>query len=138
MLLNPNERIDGRGATGEDKFIVPYQRNPHFKGRSDLLTELFNKLCETLPDQYNHRVALYGLGGVGKTQLALQYVHTHWESKTYERVYWISAVNQASLLAGFQEIGVRTQCLPERAKVSTHPRLVGVYYVGYTSKRVTC
>ena len=100
-------------STDEEKFIVPYQRNPHFKGRSDLLTKLHSKLCETLPDQYNHRVALFGLGGVGKTQLALEYVYQHWESQMYERVYWVSAVNQATLFSGLQEIGLRTHCVPD-------------------------
>jgi tetratricopeptide (TPR) repeat protein len=102
--------IDSK-VTDEGKFIVPYHRNPYFKGRSEFLTKLHNKLCETVPDNYNHRVALYGLGGVGKTQLALEYVHTHWQRKTYERVYWVSAVNQATLWAGLQEIGVQTNCI---------------------------
>jgi tetratricopeptide (TPR) repeat protein len=66
-----------------------------------------------MPDQYNHRVALYGLGGVGKTQLALEYIYRHWQSKTYERIYWVSAVSQATLFKGLQEIGVRTHCLSE-------------------------
>jgi tetratricopeptide (TPR) repeat protein len=108
--------IDSK-VTGEGKFIVPYHRNPYFKGRSEFLTKLHNKLCETVPDNYNHRVALYGLGGVGKTQLALEYVHTHWQRKTYERVYWVSAVNQATLWAGLQEIGVQTHCVA----VGTNP-----------------
>src|SRR5271170_2961194 len=88
------------GSTDEIKFIVPYERNPHFKGRGELLTKLHKKLCEIVPDQHNHRVALYGLGGVGKTQLALEYVYRHWQSKTYDRVYWISAVSQATLFTG--------------------------------------
>ena len=99
----------------EERFIVPYERNPHFKGRSELLTTLHHKLCESLPDQYNHRIALYGLGGVGKTQLALEYVHHHWASKTYDRVYWVSADSQATLLAGLQEIGVRSHCVANNA-----------------------
>jgi len=98
-------------VAGDDKFIVPYQRNPHFKGRSHLLTKLHDKLCETIPDQYNHRVALYGLGGVGKTQLALEYVYTHRENGTYDRVYWVSAVSEATLFAGLREIGLRTNCI---------------------------
>jgi tetratricopeptide (TPR) repeat protein len=101
------------GYPDEVKFIVPYQRNPHFKGRGELLTKLQKKLCEIVPDQHNHRVALYGLGGVGKTQLALEYVYRHWQSKTYDRVYWISAVSQATLFTGLREIGVRAQCVPE-------------------------
>lgn len=60
----------------------------HFTGRQDLLAKLRTRLSDTAPKQWNHRIALYGLGGVGKTQLALEYAHN--EKAKYERVYWIS------------------------------------------------
>ena len=45
---------------------------------------------------------MYGMGGIGNTQIALAYVYTH---KTYyKKIYWINAVNQASLLLGYQKI----------------------------------
>ena len=100
----------------DDKFIVPYQKNEHFTGRQSLLAKLCGKLCETEPKQYNHRVALYGLGGVGKTQLALEYVYTH--KALHDRVYWLSGVDQVSLLSGFQEIAKRTQCISDTTDLS--------------------
>jgi tetratricopeptide (TPR) repeat protein len=66
-------------------------------------------LSHTLPKQFNHRVAISGLGGVGKTQLALEYVHAHKDN--YRGVYWISGVNQATLLSGFQQIAKKTGCV---------------------------
>jgi len=93
--------------------MVPYQRNPHIKGRNKLLAELPIKLCEEVPDGWSHRVALYGLGGIGKTQLPLEYVHT--QKDNYKRVYWISAVSEAILLSGFQEIAQRTACASQAA-----------------------
>jgi tetratricopeptide (TPR) repeat protein len=89
--------------------MVPYDRNPYFLGRDDLLRELRQKLQETNPRKYNHRIAVYGMGGVGKTQLTIEYVHRH--EKDYDNIYWISAFDQAALLSGFQEIGSRTGCL---------------------------
>jgi hypothetical protein len=66
----------------------------------------------------NHRVALYGLGGVGKTQTALAYVYAH--KDTYDSIYWINAGNQADLFKGFQEIAKRTTCAidPEPAELA--------------------
>ena len=89
--------------------MVPYEENEHFTGREKLLAKLCTMLCETTSKQWNHRVALHGLGGVGKTQLALKYVYTH--KVDYERVYWISSVNEATLFSGFYEIAERTHCI---------------------------
>ena len=93
--------------------MVPYQRNAHFKGRAGLLAKLHDNLCEEVKGQWNHRVALYGLGGVGKTQLALEYVHS--ERGYYEWIFWISTVSEASLLSGLQDIGAATGCVDKTA-----------------------
>src|SRR5579862_722461 len=82
--------------------MVPYEQNPHFTGRAMLLETLRKRLCETNPNQYNHRVALYGLGGIGKTQAAIEYAYRHRDD--YDEVFWISAVDKNSLLSGFQKI----------------------------------
>ena len=62
-------------------------RNPHFTGRDDLLAELRRRQRAgeaTLVVQ-----ALYGLGGVGKTQLALEYAHRF--AADYDVVWWVDA-----------------------------------------------
>jgi tetratricopeptide (TPR) repeat protein len=87
----------------------------HFTGREVLLAELRAKLHETVSKQWNHRVALYGLGGVGKTQLALQYVHS--QRAHYEWVYWISGDSETALFSGFQEIAKQTNCCSADANI---------------------
>src|SRR4051794_10488785 len=62
-------------------------RNPRFTGRNGMLAELRRRLRAgegTLAVQ-----ALYGLGGVGKTQLALEYAHRF--AADYDLVWWIDA-----------------------------------------------
>src|SRR5271168_3630796 len=89
--------------------MMPYDRNPQFVGRDDILSLLRQKLEETNPKQYSHRLAIYGMGGVGKTQVAIEYVYQR--ENDYDDVYWISAADQTTLLSGFQEIGAKTGCL---------------------------
>ena len=91
-------------------FMVPQwcQKNPHFVGREELLEKLRNKLCDEQPNKFNHRVALFGMGGVGKTQVAIEYVVTY--KRKYNSVFWITAVDQPSLVLGFQEIALLTKC----------------------------
>jgi TIR domain-containing protein/tetratricopeptide repeat protein len=62
-------------------------RNPRFTGRDGMLAELRRRLRAgetTLTVQ-----ALYGLGGVGKTQLALEYAHRF--AADYDMVWWVDA-----------------------------------------------
>src|SRR5213075_372189 len=56
---------------------------------------------------YQGRLALFGLGGIGKTQTVLEYVYCYQAS--YSRVYWISAVSQESLLDGYGKIATQTE-----------------------------
>ena len=93
--------------------IMPYQRNPYFTGRDALLDELYVRLCETNPNQYAHRIALFGLGGVGKTQTAIEYIYRN--ERFYQRIYWVSAVDEASVLSGFQQIAKSTRCVHHMA-----------------------
>jgi DNA-binding SARP family transcriptional activator len=72
--------------TGLPVWHVP-ARNPRFTGRDGMLAELRRRLHAdeaTLVVQ-----ALYGLGGVGKTQLAIEYAHRF--AADYDLVWWIDA-----------------------------------------------
>jgi tetratricopeptide (TPR) repeat protein len=93
----------------KETFIVPYQKNDQFTGRRAFLAELSTKLWEEDSEKSSHRVILHGLGGVGKTQIALQYAHTHRDN--YGNVFWVNAVSDAMLLTGFQEIAKRSGCI---------------------------
>jgi len=84
---------------------IPFPKNPLFTGREDFLRRLHNTLADRTRPKFRHRVAIYGMAGVGKTEVAVEYVHRY--KAEYHRVYWIPSVDQASLLAGYQEIAVK-------------------------------
>ena len=74
-------------------------------GRDELLQTIRNEIHDE-QNGLRHRVALYGLGEVGKTQLALQYCY---ESKQhYDYILWLSVTDQACLLNSFREIAILT------------------------------
>jgi hypothetical protein len=52
--------------------------------------------------KYNHRVALYGMAGIGKTQCAPEYVYTN--KLVYDRIYWVTGVDRPSVLEGYRRI----------------------------------
>jgi hypothetical protein len=62
------------------------RRNPVFTGRHRELAELRQRLCS---GQRALVQALHGIGGVGKTELAVEYAHLY--ANEYEMVWWIDA-----------------------------------------------
>jgi hypothetical protein len=76
----------GNGRYPEVWGQVP-QRNKNFTGRDTLLQELGAGLVSSVTAVLPH--ALHGLGGVGKTQVAIEYAHRNRSS--YDVVWWIPA-----------------------------------------------
>ncbi|MFY1574606.1 FxSxx-COOH system tetratricopeptide repeat protein [Verrucosispora sp. WMMD703] len=72
---------------------VPLPRNVQFVGRGPLLEEMRDWLSSS--DAGHVPLALHGLGGVGKSQIALEYAYRF--RAEYDIVWWISA-QQPSVL----------------------------------------
>ena len=108
----PTQMVEA-STVPKEIFIVPYKRNVHFTGREKLIATLCTRLSGTARKQWNHQVALYGLGGIGKTQLALEYAYSHKE--VYQRVFWISAATKETLWSDFQLIGGSSGCVSNSA-----------------------
>jgi hypothetical protein len=73
---------------------VPYERNPFFAGREHLLAELDAFFTSALPIQLKI-VALLGMPGGGKTEMALEYVYRI--RSRYQVVVWLDASTRESL-----------------------------------------
>lgn len=76
-------------------------RNPYFTGRGALLRELRNKLTADVTALHSLR----GLGGVGKSQLALEYAHRF--AADYDLVWWIPADQPAATRQALAELARR-------------------------------
>ena len=65
-----------------------------------------NELAEMRRLLHGHKsrsaVILHGLGGIGKTQLAIEYTARHKEK--YTAVFWLNANDEDSLRSGFRDI----------------------------------
>ena len=92
---------------------LPFPPNPHFTGREKLLKDLHRQLAEG-PAAITQPQAIHGLGGVGKTQLAVEYAWQH--RAEYDALLWLvadSPENGAANLAALCEPEVLN--LPEAA-----------------------
>jgi tetratricopeptide (TPR) repeat protein len=79
-------------------------RPAHLAGREDLLGEVHERLV-TGDEQRPQVAALYGLGGVGKTSVALEYAHRHLYE--YGLVWQLTAEDPTALAAGFSELAAQ-------------------------------
>src|SRR5262249_49450547 len=68
---------------------VPYRRNLFFTGREDLLEHLHAALHAEKAAAFRQPLALSGLGGVGKTQTAIEYAYRY--AHEYQTVVWVRA-----------------------------------------------
>lgn len=91
------------------QWVVPYPRNPFFTGREGMLAQLHSLLAAKQQVAVTCW-ALSGLGGIGKTQLALEYAYRH--ALDYNAVLWIDAETQESLLSSATAIA-KALALPE-------------------------
>ncbi len=78
---------------------IPITRNPYFTGRETLLASLNKRLSTTRMAALTQAQALYGLGGIGKTQTAAEYAFRY--SEGYTHVFWVLAATRDNLIADF-------------------------------------
>ena len=90
---------------------VPYERNPFFTGREPLLRQLHEMLHRKGSSALSQPQALSGLGGIGKTQTALEYSYRY--RHEYHAIFWIRAESEAALNTSYAEIAKRL-ALPEQ------------------------
>jgi len=94
-------------------------RNPGFTGREGVLAAVREALVS---GDRARVVALHGMGGVGKTQLAAEYAHRH--AGEYEVVWWVAAEQPALIAGQFAELAVEMGCAEPGTPVGMARRAV--------------
>jgi len=99
---NENEPINGSKTNINN---IPYPLNPNFTGRESLLNSLRNALISGGTTALTQTKTVTGLGGVGKTQLALEYAYRH--INDYEVIWWVRSEEPAILANDYIELADR-------------------------------
>ena len=81
---------------------LPFHRNPYFTGRDELLTHLHTLLQKSHSAAIGQRQAISGLGGIGKTQIALEYAYRY--RQDYQAVFWVRAESTEALNSSYNEL----------------------------------
>ncbi|KAF3177140.1 hypothetical protein TWF751_002664 [Orbilia oligospora] len=74
----------------------PFPRNRNFTGR-DAELEAIDKYFSESTDSGVSTYAIIGTGGMGKTQIALEYGYTRYEKTQFTAVFWISAMTEETI-----------------------------------------
>ncbi|KAH7092332.1 kinesin light chain 1 [Paraphoma chrysanthemicola] len=110
---------DRPARTREAFSTLPFAPDPDFVDRPEMLAWLRDKCAGP-----GARAALVGLGGVGKSQLAIQYANSIHESNPHAFVFWVHASTRARFDETYRAIADRLQ-LPGRDSQANVLRLVG-------------
>ncbi|EEA27372.1 kinesin light chain, putative [Talaromyces marneffei ATCC 18224] len=97
-------------------WMVPFQKNSRFVGREKEIAKI-----DGLISSHNgpSKIAICGLGGIGKTQIALELAHRIRERDSSWSIFWISCTSQESVEQAYmciaQTVGIQ-EVKPAEAK----------------------
>ena len=102
--LQPTQPVTGQeprfpGLGSEITNLPP--RNRNFAGRADMLEKLQTGF-RSPSRPATTATAIHGLGGVGKTQLVLEYAH--WHAAEYQLIWWIPAQQTTTAVAALSAL----------------------------------
>lgn len=103
----------------EPAFLVPFKRDPEFVGRSTIIQDIDKRI------KTQRRVALCGIGGIGKSQIAIEYCYVWKERHPNGHVFWVHASTPDRFDQAYKDIA-RKLCIPgfDDPKVNTIDILV--------------
>ena len=86
-------------------YHVPQTVNPRFWGRSEVICKIKEALDPDDQAQDQRSFAIWGMGGVGKTQIALKYVASN--RQQFNTIIWISAGSSIQISQSFRDVAGR-------------------------------
>ncbi|RYP18020.1 hypothetical protein DL767_009912 [Monosporascus sp. MG133] len=94
------------GNRASRPYYIPLPRNRHFTGRDAILDRLQERLFIRKDCQ---KLAVVGLGGVGKTQVALKFAYWAKDNQPAYSVFWVPALSDGSFDQAYAEIARRLE-----------------------------
>ncbi|KAJ3474216.1 hypothetical protein NLG97_g9941 [Lecanicillium saksenae] len=99
--------ISDRGDSSREQphFMVPFGRNKDFVGRDIIIDKLLELIPPTAEPDDCQRAVIEGLGGTGKTQIALEMAFRLRGDHPDCSVFWVPALNGTSFESAYRGIG---------------------------------
>ncbi|PVH92436.1 TPR-like protein [Periconia macrospinosa] len=94
--------------------FIPFRRDPDFVDQETILDQIHHKCGRP-----GSRTALVGLGGVGKSQLAIEYAYRTREQSPETWIFWVHASSAARFEQSYRDIADHVK-IPGRRNPSTN------------------
>lgn len=92
-------------------WTIPFPRNPVFTGHEEILVRLSDAFKIGQSADLSQAQAISGLGGIGKTQIAIEYAYRY--RKNYRAVLWARAETREELISSYSALA-RVVQFPEQ------------------------
>ncbi|KAI1122604.1 NB-ARC and TPR domain protein [Nemania abortiva] len=117
--------------------IFPTSRTYRFFDRTDVTTQIdkFFQAQTIGSSQSFQSLALYGLGGVGKSSVALKYAQTRLQRADIDAVFWVPSEKEVSIKQSFTDIVMRLKLSDRRAEDHDENRTLVLSWLQHTRCR---
>nr|CEG05229.1 unnamed protein product [Fusarium clavum] len=99
-----NRQVPGDEPPPKGHWMVPFERNESFVGREDIMRGILHRI---IPGKFRdtcQRTVVEGLGGVGKTQIALEAAFQLQKLNPGCSVFWVPAINEIGFENAYKRI----------------------------------
>jgi tetratricopeptide (TPR) repeat protein len=101
------ELLSVLASSSQRHFFVPFGRNKDFVGRESALAQLLERIPPNADKDDCQWTAIEGLGGVGKTQIALEAAFRVRNEHPDCSVFWVPTVDVTSFENAYRDVGRR-------------------------------
>ncbi|KAI1130884.1 hypothetical protein F5Y10DRAFT_234969 [Nemania abortiva] len=103
-LIRPNRQAEVQLPC----LALPFVQNPLFHARQEVLEELCGTLNHSIQGRSLRTAALWGLGGVGKSQIALEFAHQQ-VTAGCQIILWIASETESEIASSFNKAANQLQ-----------------------------
>ncbi|RSL85799.1 hypothetical protein CDV31_016508 [Fusarium ambrosium] len=105
MCSTSKNGTEHRAKSVQGNWMIPFERNEAFVGREGILHLLLDRIPPSTSNDACQRTVIEGLGGVGKTQIALEAAFRLRDTDSSCSVFWVPAVDATTFENSYHDIG---------------------------------